>query len=855
MLPLRSFVASCFAVLLLGTSCAGPGGAPAPSPGAMADDPTTIHWQRSLEDALQLCAATGAPLLIAVNMDGESASDRIHRERYRDPAFVQWTRRCVCLPASVFRHNRRDHDAAGRRIPCPRFGGVTCGEHIALEPILYERYLQDGDRVAPRHALVRQDQQKAFDLSLSFDLRDIDQALAQHLAKAPVCEPLPAPSHRARLAAEDALANAGPTAWAAALARLAAGTAEPALGPEVLRRLVHQVATGPATQHAPFAAAARATGAVPALATALREALQEPLLPPADPASQLALLAALADPSPAQGWFELGTQALAGDGAFATRTLLAAAERTTAAATDPLPAPGAAPRLPMGRDEAEAQLSNLEGQLAAAGPAVWLQFAQSNLDFGRAESEAGRRNARLHFVDAAEWLDRALAQQPTVTAHVERARAAYWLEDFDGQVRAAAQGLALATALPSGTLPTDPSTLPAEAVEPLRWLGDGRVQQLGRVAAPTVEQGGSVAEALRALLLVAASPFGRARDWLAAASCCGGFGLWHDQVAILQCGLRRFPEDAALRDLLAATLWRTGQLDLLPALALGLLKAAPSGLAEWHVGAAYVWLAEDHRRAERHGGAVLAYSAAQRHFASAAQRDPQLAADCAQRLAGCWLGRGMALAHSGAQQDAAGCLLAAAAAEPQAAQTWRDGLDADALDLVDRVLEWREAGPSPVVPEVLAEQLAAAVPGAAFWLVAVADAAIREGLRADGRNPDRVLRETVDAGGQPVRMLLGRPCELGDGWLRAAWQVARRAVAVAPQDGEARQALAQAATLWAERQLERGREDGVEAALATAGEICGVARPSGVVESGLGAWAAQLRAALGPARPRLRAGR
>ena len=115
-----------------------------------------ILWQRSLDDALAIAKVENRPLLVAVNMDGESACERIVRERYRDPAFVAATRRFVCVIASAFRHAPRDHDDEGRRIPCPRLGQVTCGEHIALEPILFDRYL-GGERIAPRHALILPD--------------------------------------------------------------------------------------------------------------------------------------------------------------------------------------------------------------------------------------------------------------------------------------------------------------------------------------------------------------------------------------------------------------------------------------------------------------------------------------------------------------------------------------------------------------------------------------------------------------------------------------------------------------------------------------------------------------------------
>jgi hypothetical protein len=53
---------------------------------------------------------------------------------------------------------------------------------MALEPQLFERYFLDGERVAPRHALVLPGGHVAFDLSLCFDLKDVDQALAEAVA-------------------------------------------------------------------------------------------------------------------------------------------------------------------------------------------------------------------------------------------------------------------------------------------------------------------------------------------------------------------------------------------------------------------------------------------------------------------------------------------------------------------------------------------------------------------------------------------------------------------------------------------------------------------------------------------------
>lgn len=139
--------------------------------------PPQICWQRTLDDALALAKAQDRPILVAINMDAESGCERIVHEEYADLKFVAATREFVCVMAHPLRHTARDHDDSGRRIVCPRLGEVTCGEHVALEPILFEKWLSDGERVAPRHALILQDGSKAWDISLAFDITELDRAV------------------------------------------------------------------------------------------------------------------------------------------------------------------------------------------------------------------------------------------------------------------------------------------------------------------------------------------------------------------------------------------------------------------------------------------------------------------------------------------------------------------------------------------------------------------------------------------------------------------------------------------------------------------------------------------------------
>ena len=125
--------------------------------------PCLIKWQRTWKDALQVSSETGKPILICVNMDGEPASEHYAGIRYRQPEITALYEPYVCVIASVYRHNPRDYDDQGRRIPCPRFGTVTCGEHIAIEPLLYNKYF-DGVRVAPRHIMIELDGQERYDV-------------------------------------------------------------------------------------------------------------------------------------------------------------------------------------------------------------------------------------------------------------------------------------------------------------------------------------------------------------------------------------------------------------------------------------------------------------------------------------------------------------------------------------------------------------------------------------------------------------------------------------------------------------------------------------------------------------------
>jgi tetratricopeptide (TPR) repeat protein len=214
----RIFVAAAFALALVAASSASaqdtpapaqppaPGGGPPagspPSPpqgsaretmwrAPTAEDwkrPCLVKWQRTWEDALAVSKETGKPILVCVNMDGEIASEHYAGVRYRQPEIAKLYEPYVCVVASVYRHNPRDYDDEGHRIPCPRFGGVTCGEHIAIEPLLYEKYF-DGKRIAPRHVMVGGDGKEVFDVYYANDTASVFKTIEDGVAGRPAPPP------------------------------------------------------------------------------------------------------------------------------------------------------------------------------------------------------------------------------------------------------------------------------------------------------------------------------------------------------------------------------------------------------------------------------------------------------------------------------------------------------------------------------------------------------------------------------------------------------------------------------------------------------------------------------------------
>ena len=171
--------------------------------------PCVIPWQRSFTDAIAVSKATGAPILVCVNMDGEIASEHFAGVRYRDPATAKLLERYVCVIASVYRHTPRDYDERGQRVPCPRFGTVTCGEHIAAEVELYDKYFE-GKRISPRHIMLDLNGAKSYDVYYSWDTQTVFTAYVKGVENYPLPQKLPHDGLKTedRVASRDALDRA-----------------------------------------------------------------------------------------------------------------------------------------------------------------------------------------------------------------------------------------------------------------------------------------------------------------------------------------------------------------------------------------------------------------------------------------------------------------------------------------------------------------------------------------------------------------------------------------------------------------------------------------------------------------------
>jgi hypothetical protein len=150
-------------------------------PAATAEEwkkPVLVKFQRTWEDATAVAKEEGKQILVCINMDGEIASEHFAGVRYRDPDAAKLYEPYVCVICSVYRHTERDFDEQGNRVICPRFGSVTCGEHIAMEAVCFEKFME-GKRMSPRHIAVALDGTKTYDVYFINDVEHVLYAIKE----------------------------------------------------------------------------------------------------------------------------------------------------------------------------------------------------------------------------------------------------------------------------------------------------------------------------------------------------------------------------------------------------------------------------------------------------------------------------------------------------------------------------------------------------------------------------------------------------------------------------------------------------------------------------------------------------
>lgn len=805
-----------------------------------APPPPQIAWQPDLDAAVALAKERGRPLLLAFNMDGESASERIVREQYRDPDFVAAANRCVAVIGSVFRHNPRDFDEQGRRMLCPRLGAVTCGEHIALEPRLYE--LLQGERIAPRHAFLDASGATRFDLSLLFDLRDLEVALAEAVKSAPEgavdARPATPPIETWRQLFFATLRKESPnrkhvfTTLADNAIRL--GIAERA--GEIVRGALLDTPRLPAGM-----AAAPVDGLLEMLARVDgKNEMSRFLLLSHRALNHVSAKEALAIAYDAAQCESIEKAVAAAGGHVDVGVMLAYARAFRLEGK-------VAPKVNPPRGSVEEELARVQAAVGALDarpddPAAMLELGRASLDCARAKIDAGEDDGiTLHLGDAEQYLRKASERLPDdLTIALDLVKVAWLRGDFTKQ-----ENLALEVAK---KLPPLPDILhsehtvveralrePAIRHDVMRWVGDSAARMIDvRFGGDPAAQIDGMLRGARVLLLAAMSPLSDAVDWQSAISFFDVIGQRGQAWLIAEEGAQRLPAASEIRAAARRIAWKLGRPELGVEFSQREFARQPDFADHsWYLGVDLVQLAEWKRRMERPDEAIVEYQRAISAFRRCAELRPEYAASTRTQCALAAQGIGFAHLLAQRQVEAAEQLVAVAELDPSIFTT-RDGLDRETVDLIDNALEYRIGRSSPVDAVAVLDRILAAQPTASYFAAAFADAMLREGLRADGK----------------------RDFAEGDRCLRAAIECGTRALAADETDENAKLTAAQCLTIEGERLLARGEVDAASAFFSRAAPLLGLEPLAADADrSRIDALAAELRSTLGDARPRFRPGR
>jgi len=666
--------------------------------------PCLVHWQRSYEDALAVSRATGRPILVCVNMDGEIASEHYAGIRYRRPETAALYEPYVCVIASVYRHNPRDYDDQGRRILCPRFGSVTCGEHIAIEPGLFDKFM-DGKRIAPRHIGITPEGTRApgselYDVYYAWDTDSVFQAIRDGIREFPERKPVEPKGDLSplelvqssdaedRTAAEAAYLR-GDRVLRTAMLRAAAARGEQA-PVDLLRLAIADVDP----ELAALARGALAQSSLPAAVDLIAEALRAPM-PEAQREALVVALERLGAMLPRARTLALVQRGLAGRSVVVDG---AGWDAALAAAGPPVPEPDAA--------VVGARLDDQDRVLGSSDGPAHLQLAEAFLAYAKElRPDTEKDFVRLAWMDARNAaLEAEKLGAPAARTNAVIALADVHLGDLEDAHARAEPALGGALAEPLG----------ADAATLLGLFAEARQAAIGKAVQARAEWPAQwLADVDAAYAVLARHPAGTDvqvashvdfLEWLGAALQAG---------RALDDGLRRFPDSALLHERMRRRVLRENRLGGLESAYDALLAAqaasaetaagdapapAPGGAAylpaaapgagrdlQWFAGYASREAAEFLRRAGHAADADAAYARGIAHFEAfiAAQPERHVSADA--QIAVALAARARLAFERGDDDQALALLLACFERSPSSAGDL-DGLNTSAADVARLLL-------------------------------------------------------------------------------------------------------------------------------------------------------------------------
>jgi len=641
--------------------------------------PVLITFQRTWDDAMALSQQQKRPILVCVNMDGEIASEHYAGVRYRQPDIAKLYEPYVCVIASVYRHNPRDYDEHGHRILCPRFGSVTCGEHIAIEPLLYEKFM-DGRRIAPRHIMVELDGSETYDVYYAWDTDSVFKAVGDGIAKRTIqAEPVvrgdksildrvASPDVRDRDAVEQAYAQGDDPLKNALLA--AAAQQRDNAPVDLLRLPLFGLDVERATRARQLLTQTRQPGAVDLIAEALRVPMA-----PAERDALVGALKRLGETSPHARTLAVVHEGLAEQSGRVDvkgwTQALAAASSAPPAASDSY--------------AIEAELQQREGQARQTpqDAGQHLAIAEATLTLA-VRNETGAlqnrrdadRHARLLLEDArqqartAEQLGLGGVADGAFRSNAVLAAAAFRLGDLDAAYRHAE--------LAARQLPERPDGYAAMAV--LQIFAEARQNAIVDAVKQKKEWPPQwLTDVHTAYSVLARHPLGKdfhVADHYDFVKALGGLAA---AARILDDGLQRFPVSPLLHARLRARiLEEQGEAGLEPAYE-KLLAQHPGPDLAWFAGYATMLVAEGQRRKGDAATALQTYDRAIALFTRCAVENPPSRANADHYVAIAQAGRARVLLERNDLDGSTRELLAALATRPEATATM-DGLNISAAD-------------------------------------------------------------------------------------------------------------------------------------------------------------------------------